>query len=95
MGSFQAAAANASWDREQGYYIWLVNTIGEESWPITAATFILLRKDRAARNADVARFFDWSFRNGDRQAERLIYVPLPEALKEDIREYWKANGINL
>ncbi|MDR2884652.1 MAG: phosphate ABC transporter substrate-binding protein PstS [Deferribacteraceae bacterium] len=93
METFQAAAGSAAWDKEQGYYLWLVNADGDRSWPIAAATFILLRKDQPEVNAKVVKFFDWCFKNGDTQATNLIYVALPESLKESIRGYWRENGI--
>ena len=89
LKSFSAAAASAAWDKEAGYYLWLVNADGEESWPIAAATFILIKRDNPEAIAKVTGFFDWCFQNGDEAARELHYVPLPENLKEDIRAYWK------
>lgn len=89
LGSFKAAAANAAWDRQVDYYLWLVNAKGEKSWPIAAATFILIKRDKPETIAKVTKFFDWCFMNGDQAAEELHYVPLPAGLKEDIRSYWK------
>jgi len=89
LKSFKAAAANAAWDREADYYLWLVNAKGEKSWPIAAATFILVKRDQPETIAKVSKFFDWCFQNGDQAAEELHYVPLPEDLKESIRSYWK------
>ena len=44
MESFQAAAANADWAKAPGFYQILTDQPGAKSWPITAATFILLPK---------------------------------------------------
>ncbi|MDR1084828.1 MAG: phosphate ABC transporter substrate-binding protein PstS [Deltaproteobacteria bacterium] len=87
--SFTAAAGQAQWDQAKGYYLWLVNTPGSESWPIAAATYILIKKDNSEALTKVTGFFDWCFNNGDKEAESLHYVPLPAALKADIRDYWK------
>mgnify|MGYP003340807097 CR=1 FL=1 len=38
LAAFQAAASNASWKSEDGFYQILTNQPGEASWPITAAT---------------------------------------------------------
>lgn len=89
LESFGAAAANAAWDREAGYYLWLVNAKGAKSWPIAAATFILIKRDNPEAITKVTTFFDWCFTNGDQTAKELHYVPLPDSLKDDIREYWK------
>ncbi len=93
LKAFQAAAKYAKWDSSKGYYLWLVNEPGDDSWPIAGATFMLLAKEKVQQNKNVVKFFDWAFKNGDKTAEKLIYVPLPESLKNSIRQYWKANGI--
>ena len=45
IAAFQAAAANADWAKAPGYYVILTDQPGEASWPITAATFILMHKE--------------------------------------------------
>jgi len=92
--SFKAAAAYATWEQDKGYYLWLVNAPGANSWPIAGATFILLAQENLSANQKAVQFYDWAFTNGDATAEKLVYVPLPESLKKDIRSYWKANGIS-
>lgn len=89
LESFSAAAANAAWDKSVDYYLWLVDAKGEKSWPIAAATFILIKRDQPETVAKVTKFFDWCFQNGDAAAEELHYVPLPAGLKDDIRAYWQ------
>ena len=42
-------------------------------------------------NKKVIKFFDYAFKNGDAAAKKLGYIPLPEATKNMIREYWAAN----
>jgi len=89
----KAAAADAKWEQSKGYYLWLVNAPGQQSWPIVGPTFILLSKDQIEQNKKVVQFFDWAFNNGNSAAEKLDYIPLPENLKSDIRNYWDKNGI--
>jgi len=88
--SFGSAAAGADWARAEGNYLLLVNQPGAGSWPITGASFILLPREqddaRIAKN--VLRFFDWAYRNGDKMAADLDYVPLPGAVKDRIRQQW-------
>lgn len=91
--SFKAAAAGAKWEQGKGYYLWLVNAPGQSSWPIAGASFILLAKDQPDSNRQAIKFYDWAFNNGDDMAIRLVYVPLPKNLKDDIRKYWKTNGL--
>lgn len=96
--SFAAAAVGADWARAEGNYLLLVHQPGPGSWPITGASFILVpREQENARIAtNVLRFFDWAYRNGDAMAAELDYVPLPETVKDRIRQQWatmlKAEG---
>ncbi|MGU3536605.1 phosphate ABC transporter substrate-binding protein PstS [Methylobacterium sp. A54F] len=89
--AFQAAAASADWKSAPGFGISLTNQTGDDAWPITAATFILVHKDPAdaAKSAEVLKFFDWAYKNGDKLASELDYVPLPDAVVGQIHEEWK------
>ncbi|MCX8034208.1 MAG: phosphate ABC transporter substrate-binding protein PstS [Thermodesulfovibrio sp.] len=89
--SFAAAAASAKLDAKNHFYAWMTNAPGEKSWPITGATYILLAKEKNDVNKSVTKFFDWAFKNGDKAAKNLDYVPLPQELKDKVRNYWKAN----
>lgn len=91
--SFKAAAAFAHWEQEKGYYLWLVDSQGSTSWPIAGATFILLAEEKLEEGRKAVAFYDWSFKNGDAMAEKLVYVPLPQSLKDDIRSYWKTHKL--
>ncbi len=88
--SFKAAAANADWGNAPGYYMVLVDQPGDESWPITGASFILIEKDQD--DYDKARgmleFFDWCFTHGQDRAIELDYVPIPENVVEMIENTW-------
>jgi phosphate transport system substrate-binding protein len=88
-----AAAATADWRHAPGYYLLLIDQPGAEAWPITAATFILMHKNQAKpeTGAEVLKFFDWCYTNGNAQAEALDYVPLPDSLKNEVRASWKRN----
>ena len=92
--SFQAAAASANWSDAPGFGISLTNQAGEEAWPITNPTFILVHKtaDKPEQTAEVLKFFDWAYENGDKLASDLDYVPLPDNVVEQIRTTW-ANEI--
>jgi phosphate transport system substrate-binding protein len=92
MASFQAAAANADWTKEKGFYQILTDQPGAASWPITAATFILMAKqpNDVAASAEALKFFDWSFANGGKAAEALDYIPMPDNVVGMIRKAWAA-----
>ncbi len=89
--SFQAAAAYADWKSAPGFYQILTNQPGKTSWPITGASFILLqaKQDKPQNAAEVMKFFDWAYKNGQKMAEELDYVALPDALTKEIADAWK------
>jgi phosphate transport system substrate-binding protein len=90
MESFQAAAANADWTKEPGFYQILTDQPGADSWPITAATFILMYKkpvDMTASN-EALKFFTYAFEKGGKQAADLDYIPMPEAVVAQIKKAW-------
>jgi phosphate transport system substrate-binding protein len=66
---------------------------GDTSYPIVAATFILLPVEKAKTNKEVIAFYDNAFKTGDAAAKKLGYVPLPEETKNLIRAYWADNGL--
>jgi phosphate transport system substrate-binding protein len=90
--AFQAAAANANWKSQPGYGVILANQPGAASWPMTAATWILVYKKPVdpAATAAALKFFAWAYKNGGRMAETLDYVPMPANVVKDIESYWKA-----
>jgi phosphate transport system substrate-binding protein len=90
--TFQAAAANADWKSQPGYGVILANQPGDQSWPMTAATWILIYKkpqDMAA-SAEALKFFAWSYAKGGKMAEDLDYVPMPSNVVSDIQKMWSA-----
>ena len=89
--TFQAAAANADWEKAEGFYLVLTDQPGAESWPITGASFIRVYKEQAnAETAkEVLKFFDWCYRKGSKTAEKLDYVPMPEKVIALVEKTWK------
>jgi phosphate transport system substrate-binding protein len=88
--SFQAAAANANWNSAPGFGVILSDQPGAASWPLTAATWILIDKhprDPAAAS-ETLKFFAWAYANGAGMAEELDYVPMPERVVGDIEKVW-------
>ncbi len=92
--TFQAAAANADWAHAPGFYQILTNQPGAQSWPITAATFILMQKQPqdVAAASEALKFFSWAFAKGGKAAEELDYIPLPDSLVKLVKQTW-ANDI--
>jgi phosphate transport system substrate-binding protein len=91
MGAFQSAAANADFSNVQDFYLILTDQPGAASWPITAATYMLMRKDYpAAKNKEVLKFLDWALKDGQADAEKLDYVPFPDSVVKQIEASWTA-----
>lgn len=88
--AFAAAAANADWSSKPGFGIILANQPGDTTWPMTAATFILMHKKAAdpATSLEVMKFFDWAYAAGGEMADKLDYIPMPAAVVEMIKKEW-------
>ncbi|MER3447829.1 MAG: phosphate ABC transporter substrate-binding protein PstS [Candidatus Dadabacteria bacterium] len=91
--TFKAAAANANWDTKKHFYEVLTDQPGKDSYPIAGATFILVAKDQPEKSREAIKFFDWAYEHGDQEAMALDYVPLPQGVKDKIREYWRSNSL--
>src|SRR5215813_2788855 len=90
--TFQAAAANANWSSEPGYGVILANQPGAESWPKTAATWNLVYKkpQDAAATAEALKFFAWAYDKGDKMADELDFVAMPDKVVDDVKKMWSA-----
>ena len=91
--TFQAAAGAATWENTTDFYRVMTDAAGDDSYPITATSFILMPKqpkDRA-RSKVAIDFFRWSLESGRDDATALNYVPLPADLVERIEKYWKSD----
>jgi len=90
--TFSSAAASADWTKGAFYEI-LTNMPGKTSWPITGATFILVPNapEKPQQVAEVLRFFDWAYGNGDQSALELDYVPIPDSVVKQVQTAWATN----
>ena len=88
--TFQAAAASADWAATPGYAVILTDEPGADSWPITAATFILMHKQPQDPKVagEALKFFDWAYAKGGPMAEELDYIPMPDSVKTLVRKTW-------
>ena len=88
--TFQAAAANANWNSVPGYGVILANQTGPESWPMTAATWILIHKqpqDPVAA-AEALKFFAWAYDKGAKMADELDYIAMPTNVAASVKGTW-------
>jgi phosphate transport system substrate-binding protein len=90
--AFQAAAGNADWKSKPGYGVILANQQGDKSWPMTAATWILMHKQAqdGAVSGEALKFFAWAYKNGDKMAGELDYVAMPANVVRDVQVTWAA-----
>ncbi|MGL4729148.1 MAG: phosphate ABC transporter substrate-binding protein PstS [Bosea sp. (in: a-proteobacteria)] len=88
--SFQAAADGADWNAAPGFGISLNNQASAKAWPIVSATFILMhaKSEKPEQSQAALKFFDWAFKNGDKLALDLEYVPMPASVKDKVRASW-------
>ncbi len=93
LKSFQDAAKYATWTPANDFYALIAYPDGKTSYPIVAATFILLPKEKTETNKQVTKFIDFAYKNGDKIATDLGYVPLPKETKDMVRKYWADKGI--
>jgi phosphate transport system substrate-binding protein len=91
--TFEAAAANADWSSQPGFGVILSNQPGDDSWPMTAATWILVYKQPQdpAITAEALKFFAWAYKSGDAMAQELDYVPIPDKVVSEIQKMWSAD----
>jgi phosphate transport system substrate-binding protein len=92
MEAFQAAVVNADFSKVKDFYLILTNQPGAGSWPITAATYMLMRSDYPAdKNKSVLKFLDWALKDGQADSRKLDYVPFPDPVVKQIEASWTAN----
>ena len=94
--SITAAAESAvgSLGPETDYRVSIVNAPGENAYPISSFTWILLYRDPsdAAKAAKLSDFLRWALRDGQQSAPALHYAPLPDALVRQLEARLDALG---
>jgi phosphate transport system substrate-binding protein len=95
--SFQAAADSAKWGDAKDFYLIMTDAPGENAYPVAATVFIIMYKKPKdiARTNTAIDFFKWALEKGQKQANDLDYVPLPDSLVKQIEAYWKAQFVGL
>ncbi len=88
--TFAAAAANANWNAAPGFGVNLNNQPGDQAWPMTSASFILMHKlaEKPERSLEALEFFQWALNKGQNLALELDYVPLPAVVVKQIEASW-------
>ena len=87
--TFSNAAATADWANASDFNLVMTNARGPNAYPITASVFILLPTNAKdpSRSKTALEFFRYVLANGQDQAKKLDYVPLPAELVQQIEAY--------
>ena len=93
LKSFQIAAQKATLNPKKDFYSIIADPKGSASYPMVAATFILVPAEKTKTNKRVTKFYDWCYTNGQDIAKELGFVPLPDSLTNKIRAYWSDKNI--
>lgn len=93
--SITAAAKDANWQESN----LLLNRLELKNvWPITGATFILMRQEINDSNRqetkNILNFINWAFQHGDKEAIKLHFAPLPTSIKKQIFQQWQQEFID-
>lgn len=83
---FTAALTNSSWKTQAKFDEMLNDKPGNDSWPITAGTFVLIPRvtNNPEKTTAVLKFFTWGFLHGDEIAKKNGYVRLTDSLQARI-----------
>jgi phosphate transport system substrate-binding protein len=87
--TFANAAQSADWAKAQDFNLVMTNAPGPNAYPITASVFILMPTTPrdAAKSHAALNFFRYALGQGQEQANKLDYVPLPAELVKQIKSY--------
>lgn len=87
-----AAANNAKWDANNGFYNILINMPGANTWPIVMTGYVTVNvpPDNVQTLKVLVDFFDRSLKTGQLQAVMADLVPLPDSVTGIIRSALKA-----
>jgi phosphate transport system substrate-binding protein len=90
--SMLAAADSAAWSSQNDFFASMVKADNPAAYPITAATFIVMRKDASFGSSagQAIRFFRYVLEKGGKKALELGYVPVPARTVEEVKKYWTA-----
>lgn len=88
--TFRAAAEAAEWHAAGGFQQLPADLPGNDSWPVTGASFILIGTApiEGGNTTEVLRFFTWALHQGDSIARDLDYVPVPRRVIDALPALW-------
>ncbi|MGM0420363.1 MAG: phosphate ABC transporter substrate-binding protein PstS [Bacillota bacterium] len=96
LESTTAAAAGAVADMPEDMRVSITNQPGENSWPISTFTYLLVYEEYENREktAEMIDYIWWAVSEGDEYARELLYSPLPDNLKDMVKEKLESITVN-
>ncbi len=90
--AFRASGQHADWKNAPGFYMVLTDQPGDDSWPITGLTYVLIQRNQpdAKKAAEMLKYFNWCYTTGSNAALKLHYVPLTGDVVEMVRAAWNS-----
>lgn len=90
--TFKASGLHADWKNAPGFYMVLTDQPGDDSWPITGLTYVLVQRSQpdAKKAAAMLNYFNWCYTTGANAASKLHYVPLADEVVALVRGAWNA-----
>ncbi len=82
VASTTAAAAGAVKAMQRDVRVSVVNAAGADTYPIAGFTYLLVyqRNRSADQGKTIAAFLRWAMTDGQKEAAKLLYAPLPKAV---------------
>lgn len=96
-GSIDEALQNIHWNAANGFNESLIDRPGTGSWPMTSASYIVIRKtsDNLERRQALLAFLGWGLRLGDMDITRLDFMAMDRKVLPHIRNSWNDTPLNL
>ena len=91
IASVTAAAASMKLPKNTDYRVSIVNAPGNDSYPISSMTWILVYQNQSdrAKGAKLVNFLRWAYANGEKTASALDYAPLPKSMVAQLQNRLK------
>jgi phosphate transport system substrate-binding protein len=90
IGSIEEAVRDIKWKAANGFKEDLIDTSGPGAWPITSASYFLIKKtsDNIESRQGLLSFIGWGMSHGDMDVTSLDFLPVPRTLISIIRNSW-------
>ena len=96
-GSVEEAVQSVQWNAANGFCEEMTDNKGTGSWPMTAASYIVIKKtsDNIERRQALLKFLGWGLRLGDMDISSLDFMPIKRTILPQIRNSWNDTPLSL